>query len=65
MIRIQTFKIGISPSKLIQQLVNILNIENGQIIIKIQNKKFIHLYLQPSFKPEELENTEIENNDKI
>ena len=60
MIKLQVFKIGFSPKEYIQKLVSMLKIQNGQIIIKIQNGKFVHLYLQPSFKPNELEETETE-----
>jgi hypothetical protein len=40
-----------------------LALENGQIIIKVQNKKFVHLALQPTFKPDEMDATEAEFNE--
>ena len=64
MIRITNYSIGVSPKAFIQKLVDMLSIENGQIVIKVQNKKFVHLQLQPSFKPEELENTETKESDQ-
>ncbi len=63
MIKIIQYKVGISPKLLIQKIVDMMGIDNGQIIIKVQNKKFVQIYLQPSFKPDELDATEIKNNE--
>lgn len=60
MIKIIQYRVGISPKLLIQKLVDMLSMQNGQIIIKVQNSKFIHLSLQPSFTPVELDATEAE-----
>ena len=58
MIRIVQYKVGISPKLYIQKLIDMLGIENGQIIIKVQNGKFIHFALQPTYKPDEMDATE-------
>jgi hypothetical protein len=61
MIKIIQYKVGISPKLMIQKIVDMMNIDNGQIVIKVQNKKFVHISLQPSFKPDEIDATEINN----
>lgn len=66
MIKIMQYRIGISPKVYIQKLIDMMHIDNGQIVIKVQNKKFVHLSLQPSFKPDEIDATETDisiNND--
>ena len=63
MIKIIQYRVGISPKLYIQKLVDMLALENGQIIIKVQNKKFVHLALQPTFKPDEMDATEAEFNE--
>lgn len=60
MIRLITYRVGISPKLMIQKIVDMLSIQNGQIIVKVQNGKFIHLSIQPSFTPVELDATEAE-----
>ena len=60
----QNMTFGISKKALIQKLINITKIENGQIIIKVQNGRFVYLSVSSGYKVEELDNTEIENNEK-
>lgn len=64
MIKIISYKVGISPKLYIQKLIDMLSMENGKIIIKVQNKKFIHLNIEPSLTPDELDATEIGINEK-
>ena len=61
MIKLVTYRVGVSPKLLIQNIVNLLGMQNGRIIVKVQNGKFIHLNIEPSLTPDELEQTEIEN----
>ena len=56
---------GISKKALIQKLINITKVENGQIIIKVQNGRFVYLSVSSGYKIEELEDIDnIENNEK-
>jgi len=61
MIKLVQYRVGINPKVYIQKLVDMFGMDNGQIIIKVQNKKFIHISLQPSFKPDEIVDVSDEN----
>ena len=63
MIKLVTYRVGVSPKLLIQNLINLTGLENGQIIIKVQNKRFIHFVLQPSLTPDEIDSSELINNE--
>lgn len=60
MIKLHIFQSKIDTKAYIQRLVDMMQLKNGQIVIKVQKGKFIHLHLQPSFKPDEL--NEIDKN---
>lgn len=64
MIKLIQYRVGISPKLLIQNIVNLTGMQNGSIVIKVQNGKFVHLMLQPNFKPDELCDAEIIQNEK-
>ena len=63
MIKIISYQANVGSNTYIQRLVNMLNIENGKVIINVQNGRFVHLVLQPSYTPKELDATEVDINE--
>lgn len=65
MIKITQYRVGVSPKGYIQKLIDMLSLDNGSITIKVQNKKFVHLSINPTFTPNEMDDTEIASNETI